>query len=81
MVNSRGAVTVESIPAWARLVPDLGFPVFVACVLLFQVLHMHAENHQMINKLADEVARMRQSLESLTHILLSASELKLRLKE
>lgn len=65
----------------ARLVTNLGFPCFVALVLLFQVIHMHRENHQMIEELKGEIAKMRAAVERLTDLLLHSSELKLRIRD
>jgi len=59
----------------------VGFPVFVASVLLFQVLRMHHENYLMIGKLAEATERMRIAIEHLSDLLMRASELRLRVKE
>ena len=39
-------------------IAQVGFPVFVACVLLFQVIHMHRENHESIDRLAERVQEL-----------------------
>lgn len=39
-------------------IAQVGFPCFVAVVLLFQVLHMHRENHETMDKLADQVKEL-----------------------
>lgn len=69
------------LDAAASFIGQFGFPIFVATVLLFQVTHMHRENHQMIDRLADEVGLMRQSLDRLVHVLLSSSELQLMIRD
>ena len=47
------------MPAWVSIVNSLGFPAFVALVLLYRVYDMHAENIKAIAQLTQAVELLR----------------------
>ena len=65
----------------ARLVSNVGFPVAVAVVLLYQVIKMHKDSNRICQDLSEEIRRMRTAVESLTSLLLHASRLNLTIHE
>ena len=46
----------------ATFISQVGFPIFVACVLLYQTYHMHSENNATLVKLTAEIAALRDEL-------------------
>jgi len=53
----------NDLQALSSFVTTVGFPVFVACVLLYQVYVMHVANIKAVAALTQEVALLRQFLE------------------
>jgi hypothetical protein len=72
---------VDGIEAAARLVSNVGFPIFVAVVLLYQVIKMHAATYTTFHDISEEAKRMRAAIESLTSLLMRASKLDLEITE
>ena len=48
---------------WGEFIDHVGFPAFVAIVLLYVVIHMHRENHETFKGFTAELARLRELLE------------------
>lgn len=49
------AINPQSLAALTTFIQGVGFPIFVAVVLLFRVETMHVENLKAINALTDAV--------------------------
>jgi hypothetical protein len=50
----------ETLKAIAEFIGAVGFPAFVACVMMWQVWHMHEANHAEMNRIAAELAALRE---------------------
>lgn len=50
----------STLKAISDFIQAVGFPAFVAVVLLYQVDHMHKENARIMRELAHELARLRR---------------------
>ena len=53
------AATLDAI---ANFILKVGFPTFVAVVLLYNQREMHRANVKLIRRLAEEVGRMRKAM-------------------
>jgi hypothetical protein len=72
---------VDGIETAARLISNVGFPIFVAVVLLYQVIRMHQATYTTFAQISEEAKRMRAAVESLTALLMRASKLDLEIRE
>jgi hypothetical protein len=72
---------LDQLSPAARLISNVGFPIFVSLVLLYQVFTMHRESHNLCKGLRDEIARLRAAVEGLRDLLLRSSELKLTIRD
>jgi len=50
----------EELKAVADFIGSVGFPAFVACVMMWQVWHMHKENHAAMDRIAAEIAALKE---------------------
>ena len=51
------------MPVWVTIVNQVGFPIFVAVVLLWRVDTMHAENLKAIAALTEAVTALRLTIQ------------------
>lgn len=51
------------MPVWVSIINSVGFPIFVAVVLLWRVDNMHAENLKAIAGLTEAVTMLRLTIQ------------------
>jgi hypothetical protein len=56
-------IEAATLKDWEEFIDHVGFPAFVAIVLLYVVMHMHRENHDIFRGFTAELARLRELLE------------------
>ncbi len=49
----------------AAFISQVGFPIFVACVLLYQTYNLDRENHRSIEELSRSIAELRDQVHGL----------------
>ena len=52
-----------------KFISDVGFPIFVAVVLMYVLYHMHQENHRTLDELARRIGELQAEVYRLVETL------------